>query len=219
MDKNSLAKMIDHTFLRPDASSKEIENFCIEALNYNFASVCIQPYFVPLAYKILKNTGIKVCTVIDFPHGLNSPSSKAFQVQELLKKGAEEFDMVINISAIKDRNEKVLREEVRKVVDSAEGKIVKVIIETCYLTDDEKIYITNIIKEEGAHFVKTSTGFGPKGAVVEDILLLKRVAGDKLKVKASGGIRTLEQALSMIEAGADRLGTSNSIKILQELYE
>lgn len=217
MNRKTLAKMIDHTLLRPDASSKDIEDFCKEALNYNFMAVCIQPYFVPLAYRILRDSDIKICTVIDFPHGLNSSSAKAFQVEELLKMGAEEFDMVINIGALKDRNERVLREDVRKVVEASQGKIVKVIIETCYLTDDEKIYITNIIKEEGAHFVKTSTGFGSKGAVVEDIILLKKVAEDKLKIKASGGIRTLEQALSMINAGAERLGTSQSIKILREL--
>jgi deoxyribose-phosphate aldolase len=219
MDRKTLAKMIDHTLLRPDASSKEIEEFCREALNYNFMAVCVQPYFVPLAYEILKDSGIKICTVIDFPHGLNSPSSKAFQVEDLLKKGAEEFDVVINIGALKDRNEKILREDVRKVVSAAQGRIVKIIIETCYLTDEEKIYITNIIKEEGANFVKTSTGFGPKGAEVRDIALLKEIAQDKLKIKASGGIRTLEQALQMINAGAERLGTSQSIKILQELNE
>ncbi|MEN2984851.1 MAG: deoxyribose-phosphate aldolase [Dictyoglomaceae bacterium] len=219
MDKKTLAKMIDHTLLRPDASSKDIEEFCKEALEYNFMSVCVQPYFVPLVYKLLKDSEIKICTVIDFPHGSNSPSAKAFQIEELLKKGAEEFDIVVNISAIKDRNEKVLREEIKKAVETASGKIVKIIIETCYLTDDEKIYITNIIKEEGAHFVKTSTGFGPKGAEIQDIILLKKIAENKLKIKASGGIRTLEQALSFINAGADRLGTSQSIKILKELNE
>ncbi|MCS7201656.1 MAG: deoxyribose-phosphate aldolase [Dictyoglomus sp.] len=219
MDKKTLAKMIDHTLLRPDASSKDIEEFCKEALEYNFMSVCVQPYFVPLVYKLLKDSEIKICTVIDFPHGSNSPSAKAFQIEELLKKGAEEFDIVVNISAIKDRNEKVLREEIKKAVETASGKIVKIIIETCYLTDDEKVYITNIIKEEGAHFVKTSTGFGPKGAEIRDIILLKKIAENKLKIKASGGIRTLEQALSFINAGADRLGTSQSIKILKELNE
>jgi len=219
MDKKTLAKMIDHTLLRPNASSKDIADFCKEALKYNFASVCVQPYFVPLAYSILKDSDIKVCTVIDFPHGLNSSSSKAFQVDELLKKGAEEFDMVINISAIKDRNEKVLREDVRKVLEASQGKIVKVIIETCYLTDEEKIYVTNIIKEEKAHFVKTSTGFGTSGATLEDVRLLKKIAGNELKVKAAGGIRTLEQALQMIDAGVDRIGTSNGIAIINELRE
>jgi deoxyribose-phosphate aldolase len=127
--------------------------------------------------------------------------------------------MVINISAIKDRNEKVLREDVRKVLEASQGKIVKVIIETCYLTDEEKIYVTNIIKEEKAHFVKTSTGFGTSGATLEDVRLLKKIAGNELKVKAAGGIRTLEQALQMIDAGADRIGTSNGIAIINELRE
>ncbi|MCX7846037.1 MAG: deoxyribose-phosphate aldolase [Dictyoglomaceae bacterium] len=219
MDKKTLAKMIDHTLLKPDASAKDIEELCKEAVVYNFMSVCVQPYFVPLVHKLLKDSEIKICTVIDFPHGSNSPSAKAFQIEDLLKKGADEFDMVINISALKDRNEKILREEIRKAVETASGKIVKVIIETCYLTDDEKIYITNIIKEEGAHFVKTSTGFGSKGAEIQDVILLKKIAEDKLKIKASGGIRTLEQALAFINAGAQRLGTSQSIKILKELNE
>ncbi len=219
MDRKTLAKMIDHTLLRPDASSRDIEGFCKEALYYNFMAVCIQPYFVPLVDRFLRDSEIKICTVVDFPHGSNSSSIKASQIKELLKKGAEEFDMVINISAIKDRNEKILREEVKKAVEAADGRVVKVIIETCYLTNDEKIYITNIIKEEGAHFVKTSTGFGPKGAEMEDIMLFKKIAGDNLRVKAAGGIRTLEQALSFINAGADRLGTSQSIKILEELNE
>lgn len=219
MDRKTLAKMIDHTLLRPDASSRDIEEFCKEALYYNFMAVCIQPYFVPLVYRFLMDSEIKICTVIDFPHGLNSFSVKAFQIEELLRKGAEEFDMVINISAIKDRNEKILREEIKKAVEAADGRVIKVIIETCYLTNDEKIYITNIIKEEGAHFVKTSTGFGPKGAEIEDIMLFKKIVGDNLRIKAAGGIRTLEQALSFINAGADRLGTSQSIKILKELNE
>lgn len=219
MDRKTLAKMIDYTLLRPEASSRDVEEFCKEALEYNFMTVCVQPYFVPLVSKLLKDSEIKVCTVIDFPHGSNSPSVKAFQIEELLKKGADEFDMVINISALKDKNEKVLREEIRKAVEVASGKIVKIIIETCYLTDDEKIFITNIIKEEGAHFVKTSTGFGPKGAEIQDIILLKKITEDKIKIKASGGIRTLEQAISFINAGADRLGTSQGIKILRELDE
>lgn len=219
MDRKTLAKMIDYTLLRPEASSRDVEEFCKEALEYNFMTVCVQPYFVPLVSKLLKDSEIKVCTVIDFPHGSNSPSVKAFQIEELLKKGADEFDMVINISALKDKNEKVLREEIRKAVEVASGKIVKIIIETCYLTDDEKIFITNIIKEEGAHFVKTSTGFGPKGAEIQDIILLKKITEDKIKIKASGGIRTLEQAFSFINAGADRLGTSQGIKILRELDE
>lgn len=218
MDKKTLAKMIDHTLLRPNASSKDVTDFCKEALKYSFASVCIQPYFVPLAYSILKDSDIKVCTVIDFPHGLNSSSSKAFQVDDLLRKGAEEFDMVINISAIKDRNEKVLREDIRKVLEASQGKVVKVIIETCYLTNEEKIYVTNIIKEEKAHFVKHLQVW-PLRTTLEDVLLLKKIAGKELKVKAAGGIRTLEQALQMIESGADRIGTSNGIAIINELRE
>jgi len=144
---------------------------------------------------------------------------KVCQVQEALKLGAEEFDMVINIGALKDRRKDYLVSEVKEVVKAAEGRIVKVIIETCYLTDEEKIYATEIIKEAGAHFVKTSTGFGPQGATVQDVRLLKSVVGDKLKVKAAGGIRTLEQALEMINAGADRIGTSSGVNIINELRE
>ncbi|HOJ92272.1 MAG TPA: deoxyribose-phosphate aldolase [Dictyoglomaceae bacterium] len=219
MDKKTLAKMIDHTLLKPIATTKDIEKLCLEAIEYGFYSVCINSCYIPLAKNFLEGTDIKICTVIDFPLGASATSIKVFQVSKTLELGANEFDMVINIGALKDRRRDYLANEIREIVKAAENHIVKVIIETCYLTDDEKVYATEIIKESGAHFVKTSTGFGTGGATVEDILLLKRVAGEDLKIKASGGIRDFEQALNMIKAGADRIGASNSVSIVNGIRE
>ena len=219
MNKYELAQKIDHTLLKSNALLSDIEKLCKEAKEYGFYSICINPYYISYAKEFLRDTDVKICTVIDFPLGAGTINMKVYQVQEALKLGAEEFDMVINIGALKDRRKDYLVSEVKEVVKAAEGRIVKVIIETCYLTDEEKIYATEIIKEAGAHFVKTSTGFGPQGATVQDVKLLKAVAGDKLKVKAAGGIRTLEQALEMIKAGADRIGTSSGVNIINELRE
>ncbi|ACI18544.1 deoxyribose-phosphate aldolase [Dictyoglomus thermophilum H-6-12] len=219
MNKYELAQKIDHTLLKPNALLSDIEKLCKEAKEYGFYSVCINPYYISYAREFLRGSNVKICTVVDFPLGAGTINMKVCQVQEALKLGAEEFDMVINIGALKDRRKDYLVSEVKEVMKAAEGRIVKVIIETCYLTDEEKIYATEIIKEAGAHFVKTSTGFGPQGATVQDVRLLKSVAGDKLKVKAAGGIRTLEQALEMINAGADRIGTSSGVNIINELRE
>lgn len=219
MNKKDLAKMIDHTLLKPNVSIKDIEKLCNEAKEFGFYSVCVNPYYVPFVKEFLSGTNVKICTVIGFPLGANSIKVKVYEVREALSFGADEFDMVINIGALKDKKREYLMNEIKEIVEAAEGKIVKVIIETCYLDDDEKVWATEIIKEGGAHFVKTSTGFGPSGATETDVRLLKRIAGDRLKVKAAGGIRTLEQAIKMIEAGADRIGTSSGVSIINELKE
>ncbi len=219
MTKKEFAKMIDHTLLRPNINSSDIEKLCNEAKEYGFYSVCVNPYYIPFVKELLSGVDIKICTVIGFPLGANSTKVKVYEVKEALSLGANEFDMVINIGALKDKRKNYLLNEIREVVMAAEGNIVKVIIETCYLTDEEKMWATEIIKEGGAHFVKTSTGFGPLGATIEDVKLLKKVAGDKLKVKAAGGIRTFEQAIEMIKAGADRIGTSNGVSIINGFRE
>lgn len=219
MNKKDLARMIDHTLLRPYATIREIEKLCEEAKKYSFYSVCVNPYYIPFVKEFLNGTDIKICTVIGFPLGANTTKVKVYEVREALSLGAEEFDMVINLGALKDRKKEYLIKEIKEIVEAAEGNTVKVIIETCYLSDEEKIWATEIVKEGGAHFVKTSTGFGTSGATESDVKLLKEIAGDKLKVKAAGGIKSLEQALKMIEAGAERIGTSNGVSIINELKE
>ncbi len=211
-----LAKRIDHTILKPDATTEDIKKLCEEALKYNFASVCVNPCNVKLASDLLKESGVDVCTVIGFPLGASTTESKIAEAGEAVKNGAVELDMVINIGALKSGNLDFVKNDIEKVVYSAGNKaIVKVIIETCLLTTEEKITACILAKLAGAAFVKTSTGFSTGGAKVEDIRLMRKVVGDKMGVKASGGIRDYETAISMIEAGADRLGTSASVSIVQ----
>ncbi|WP_027340791.1 deoxyribose-phosphate aldolase [Halonatronum saccharophilum] len=215
MDKNKIANMIDHTVLKADTLKEDVILKCQEAKEYNFASVCINPTFVSLVNKELEGTPVKVCTVIGFPLGNNTAETKAFETKNAIKKGADEVDMVINIGAVKSEAWDVVREDISAVVKAAEGKaIVKVIIETCYLTQEEKRKVCKIAKEVGADFVKTSTGFGSGGATVEDITLMREVVGEKLGVKASGGVRSIEDAQAMIEAGATRIGASSGVKII-----
>nr|WP_255417519.1 deoxyribose-phosphate aldolase [Acidilutibacter cellobiosedens] len=212
-----IARFIDHTLLKPDATEEMIENLCNEAKKYNFYAVCINPYYVKLAKNILRNSNVKIATVIGFPLGANTGKIKALEAEESIKDGADELDMVINIAALKNKDYDKVKEDIEEVVKKAKGNaLVKVIIETCLLTEDEKVRACNLSLEAGANFVKTSTGFNGKGATVEDIRLIKSVVGDKMKIKASGGIRDYETAIKMIEAGANRIGASSSVKIVQD---
>lgn len=222
MNNLELAKMIDHTILKADATQSDIEKLCEEAKKYNFASVCVNPYWVSLASDLLKNSTVKVCTVIGFPLGATSSESKAYETEIAILQGADEVDMVINVGAMKNNKTDIVENDILSVVNSARktGKtqnkniIVKVILETCYLTKDEIKNACLCAKNAGADFVKTSTGFGTDGATVEDVALMKQTVGETMQVKASGGIRDYETAIKMIEAGATRLGTSSGISIV-----
>lgn len=218
MNKLELARCIDHTLLKADAKEGDIIKLCREALEYNFASVCVNASYVKLAYSFLQGTDVKVCTVVGFPLGATTKETKAFEADQAIKNGASEVDMVINIGALKSGKHDAVLEDIRAVADVCRGKaILKVIIETCLLTDEEKVTACELAKEAGADFVKTSTGFSTGGATVEDVALMRKTVGPEMGVKASGGIRNLESALKMIEAGATRIGASASISIINEL--
>ena len=211
-----LARMIDHTLLRPDATQKEIEKLCAEAKQYRFASVCINPSNVKLCAELLRDTDVKVCTVIGFPLGATSSAAKAFETDRAIKDGAREVDMVINVGMLKSGEYKYVEEDILSVVSAAHsfGVLTKVIIETGLLTDEEKVKACMLAKHAGADFVKTSTGFVKGGATVGDIALMRKVVGPELGVKASGGVRSQEDALALIASGADRIGASASVKIV-----
>ncbi|MDQ0299757.1 deoxyribose-phosphate aldolase [Salibacterium salarium] len=212
---NSLSTMIDHTLLKPDSTIDQVKTLSNEAKEYNFASVCVNPSMVPVAYSILKDTEVEVCTVIGFPLGATLPGVKAFETKQAIDKGATEIDMVINIGALKSGEELDVQKDVKAVVEAAKDKaLVKVIIETVLLTDEEKEKACVLAVEAGADFVKTSTGFAGGGATLEDVKLMKQVVGDKAEVKASGGVKDEQTALAMIEAGAQRIGTSSGIAIV-----
>ncbi|MFW5711298.1 MAG: deoxyribose-phosphate aldolase [Spirochaetota bacterium] len=217
LNKNRLAKMIDHTNLKPTATEADIRKICAEARDYGFASVCANPVHVPLLKQELEGSRVLVCCVVGFPLGANAKEIKAAETRQAVSEGADEVDMVINIGALKAGQTDTVREDIAAVVEAASGKTVKVIIETCYLSDEEKRTACKCAMEAAAHFVKTSTGFGSGGATVEDVKLMRAVVGDKLQVKASGGIRTLEDAEAMIAAGADRIGASAGITIVEAL--
>jgi len=210
-----LARFIDHTILKPDAARIDIERLCAEARENRFASVCVQPWWVPLCADQLSGTSVKVCTVIGFPHGMNRPETKSYEARRAVEDGATEVDMVINIGALKSKDLGTVERDIRAVVESSHPRAtVKVILETAYLTDEEKVEGCALAKAAGADFVKTSTGFGPGGATVEDVALMRRVVGEDMGVKAAGGIRDAEIARRMIEAGATRLGASASLAIV-----
>ncbi len=213
----TLAGMIDHTLLKPDATPDQIAQLCFEARKYGFASVCVNPAWVPLCAQLLHGSPVKVCTVIGFPLGATAPEVKAFETQNAIDHGANEIDMVLNIGALKARDLDLVARDIRGVVQTAHarGPIVKVILETALLTDEEKTIACLIAKEAGADFVKTSTGFSGGGATVQDVALMRRVVGPEMGVKASGGVRTFEDAESMIKAGATRIGASAGVKIIQ----
>lgn len=209
---NNLASYIDHTLLKPVATKADILKLCEEAKQYHFASVCVNPCWVSLCAETLKGTGVNVCTVIGFPLGANTSEIKADEAALAIKQGASEVDMVINIGALKEGNADYVYQDILAVRKASEGKILKVIIETSYLTDEEKKIVCKLAAKAGADFVKTSTGFSNAGATAEDVKLMKDASG--IGVKASGGVRTKEDAIKMIEAGASRLGASAGIKIV-----
>lgn len=209
----SLAKLIDHTLLKPEATPEAIAKLCSEAKAFGFASVCVNPCHVGRAAVLLKGSGVKVCTVIGFPLGASTHITKAFEVRDAIANGADELDMVINVGALKAQEYQVVQRDIEAVVAAAQGRTVKVILETGLLTTAEKIKACEIAKAAGASFVKTSTGFGPGGATVEDIQLMRATVGPKLGVKASGGVRDRETALRMVAAGATRIGTSSGVTI------
>lgn len=215
-----LSKYIDHTLLKANATEPDILKLCNEAIKEDFASVCINPTFVSYASSILKDTDVKVCTVIGFPLGATTKEVKAFETKNATQNGANEIDMVINVGALKDKRYDYVYDDIKAVVDAADGNTVKVIIETVLLTDDEKVKACEISLKAGAHFVKTSTGFSTAGipagaATKEDIELMKKTVKDKAEVKASGGVKTPEDLDIMIKAGATRIGTSSGILLLQ----
>lgn len=214
LDKAIIASMIDHTILKPEAKKEDIEKICEEAKLNGFKSVCVNPCWVSLSSQILSDTDVKICTVIGFPLGANTSSVKAFETKEFINNGCDEIDMVINIGFLKDKKYDAVKSDIKAVVDAAEGKLVKVILETCLLEKEEIMKASEISMEAGANFVKTSTGFSKAGALVEDIIIMRQVVGNNLGVKASGGIRTLEDFNNMVKAGATRIGASAGINII-----
>jgi deoxyribose-phosphate aldolase len=209
-----LARVIDHTLLKADATAKDIEQLCAEAREFGFYSVCVNGCRVDQARTLLEDSPIKVAAVVGFPLGAMDADAKRFETEAAIDAGAQEIDVVINIGRLKDGNHKYVLRELRDVVEAAEERIVKVILETCLLTHEEKVNACQMVVDAGAQFVKTSTGFGAAGATIEDVKLLREIVGKKFGVKAAGGIRDAQTALAMIEAGADRLGTSASVAIV-----
>ncbi|MFC4558860.1 deoxyribose-phosphate aldolase [Virgibacillus kekensis] len=211
----NLAKYIDHTQLKPDTKKAKITQIVEEAKEHGFASVCVNPYWVPYCYENLKDTDVKVCTVIGFPLGATATGIKAAETEQAIKEGATEVDMVINVGELQSKNYDAVKEDIKAVVNAAKGKaLTKVIIETSLLSDDEKVRACELAKEAGADFVKTSTGFSGGGATIEDIKLMRRTVGSEMGVKASGGVRDLETTKAMIEAGATRIGASAGVDII-----
>ncbi len=211
----NVRELIDHTNLKPEASKADILSLCTEAAKWKFKTVCVNPVFVGLAAQKLKGTDVQVCTVVGFPLGATTTNAKVFETQEAIKNGATEIDMVINIGALRDGDSEYNLNEIKNVVKASDGAPVKVIIETCLLTDQEKRTACKLVAEAGAHFVKTSTGFNISGAAIEDVALMKNVIGEKLGIKASGGIKDKETLMAMVAAGATRIGTSSGVKIVE----
>ena len=214
---NNLARYIDHTLLKPEASLKEIEQLCAEARDHNFYAVCVNGSWVTQARHFLDGSHVKVATVVGFPLGATDSDTKRYETEAAIDNGAQEFDVVINIGRLKDGDDEYVLRELRDVVEAADERPVKVIIETCLLTSAEKIRACRIVLDAGAQFVKTSTGFSTGGATVADVKLLREIVGEKFGVKAAGGIREKQTALAMIEAGANRLGTSAGVAMVQAL--
>ena len=223
MDKNTMAQMIDHTLLKPQATTDQIRQLCNEAVQYHFWSVCVNSGYVPLAAECLKDTGVRVCTVVGFPLGSASSAAKAFEARKAIEDGADEVDMVINVGRIKSGDWDFVKSDIESVVEAARcarhDALVKVIIEACLLSDDEKVRACHTAQEAGADFVKTSTGFSTGGATVHDVTLMRRTVGSEMGVKASGGIHTAEEALALVKAGASRIGASAGIQILEGIKD
>lgn len=217
MEQN-FARMIDHTLLKAEATKEQIEKLCAEAKQFNFASVCVNPTWVKRSSELLQGSDVLVCTVIGFPLGANTPAVKAFEAKDAIANGAKEVDMVINIGALKDKNYEHVQADIAAVVEAAKGRaLVKVIIEACLLTDEEKVKACELAVAAGADYVKTSTGFSTGGATAEDIALMRKTVGPELGVKASGGVRSLEDMKKMVEAGATRIGASSGVAIMNGL--
>lgn len=208
-------QMIDHTILKPDATKAMVQKIIDEAIEYQFASVCVNPCYVAYCASQLQDSDVKVCTVIGFPLGASTSATKAFETSEAIKNGADEVDMVINIGALKDGNQDLVFNDIQAVVKAAQGKTVKVIIETCLLNDEEIITACKLAKKAQANFVKTSTGFSSGGAKAKDVALMKATVKDELEVKASGGIKTKADLQAMVEAGASRIGTSAGVALVK----
>lgn len=205
---------IDHTLLKPESTQEQIDHLLSEAVEYQFASICVNPTWVAHCSKTLAGTGVKVCTVVGFPLGANTSSVKAFETKDAIANGADEIDMVINVGQLKSGQYEVVEADIRAVVEASQDKLVKVIIETCLLTNDEKVKACQLAVSAGADFVKTSTGFSAAGATVEDIVLMRETVGPNIGVKAAGGARSYEDAEAFIEAGATRIGTSSGVAIV-----
>ncbi|MGE7916873.1 deoxyribose-phosphate aldolase [Lysinibacillus xylanilyticus] len=217
MEQN-FARMIDHTLLKAEATKEQIEKICAEAKQFSFASVCVNPTWVKYSSELLQGSDVLVCTVIGFPLGANTPAVKAFEAKDAIANGAKEVDMVINIGALKDKNYDLVQADIAAVVEAAKGSaLVKVIIETCLLTEEEKVKACELAVAAGTDYVKTSTGFSTGGATAEDIALMRKTVGPELGVKASGGVRSLEDMKNMIEAGATRIGASSGVAIMNGL--
>ena len=210
----NIAGMIDHTLLKAAATSADIKKLCGEAREYKFASVCVNSCYAKLVTRELEGTGVKTCCVVGFPLGAMSTKAKAYEAKCAVEDGAAEIDMVINVGALKEGNDQFVEDDIRAVVEASKPSIVKVIIETCLLTDEEKVRACELSEKAGAAFVKTSTGFSTGGANTADVALMKKTVGDRLQVKASGGIHTPDEAKALIEAGADRIGASNGVALL-----
>lgn len=209
-------KMIDHTVLKADTPLETVKRICDEAMEYGFASVCINPCHVAYCADYLKDSDVNVCTVIGFPLGANTSAVKAFETKDAIANGADEIDMVMNIGALKDKNYDLVRDDVKAVVEAANGTLVKVILETCLLTEDEIKKACELCVEAKADYVKTSTGFSTRGATIEDVQIMKAAVQGKAKVKAAGGVRTHEDMVKIVEAGADRIGTSAGCSLVDK---
>lgn len=214
-----ISKLIDHTLLKATATEEDIKNLCQEAITHNFKSVCVNPNYVNLAKQLLADSDVLVCTVIGFPLGANTIGTKVFETVNAISNGADEIDMVINVGKAKDHDYDYIKKEIEELVHAANGNVLKVILETCYLTNEEIVKVCEAAVAAGASFVKTSTGFGTGGATIEHVKLMKSVVGDHLGVKASGGIRTYDDFMAMVDAGATRIGASSGIALINQSKE